>query len=187
MTSEHHPAEENLSLSQLSGDARRRAGGPQGGLPAQSPPQGAPNPVYQAYQAERNALLSAAEGLAKSYDTWLLTLSGGAFGLSMTFLKDIVAPNVPSATGYLLLSWLLLASAMLLIMVGMRLSETAHRQYISIRDEVYRQSKRPFWESVREAEAKCWRPKCVKVLNLFSLIFFVLGLFSMSYFAYANL
>jgi len=49
--------------------------------------------VYDAYQAHRNRLLDSEQKLGESYDQYLLTLSGGAIGLSLAFFHDLAAPG----------------------------------------------------------------------------------------------
>ncbi|MCG8405381.1 MAG: hypothetical protein MI923_09305 [Phycisphaerales bacterium] len=147
-----------------------------------------PEDLYKSYLDERSTLLTSSRELSKAYDTWVLTLSGGALGLSMTFVKDIVSPAKPECPILLLLSWALLAGAILSIMIGLYQSPIAHSQYIKILDDIYNDlNKRPYWKCVRDEQLKLKRPKIVGILNHVSLICLIIAVLSMSYFTYLNL
>ena len=49
--------------------------------------------VYDGYQDQRNRLLDGEQELGRSFDKYLLTLGGGALGLSLTFPDDLVTPG----------------------------------------------------------------------------------------------
>ena len=48
-----------------------------------------PNEWEPAYRDERNKLIDGEQDHSKSYDKYVLTLSGGALALSVTFIHDI--------------------------------------------------------------------------------------------------
>jgi len=53
----------------------------------------------------RKALLALEQQMQSEYDKAILALSGGALGVSMTFLKDVVINRGVEGGGYLLAAW----------------------------------------------------------------------------------
>lgn len=53
----------------------------------------------------RKALLTLEQQMQSEYDKAILALSGGALGVSMTFLKDVVIKHEVQGGGYLLTAW----------------------------------------------------------------------------------
>jgi hypothetical protein len=53
----------------------------------------------------RNHLVQAQQKAQEDYDKAILALSGGALGLSMTFVKDLIGSNPVAHKGYLLTAW----------------------------------------------------------------------------------
>lgn len=66
---------------------------------------------YDAYIRERTATDSASLEMGKHYDTWFLTLSGGALLLSVTFVEKIAPHPAHYTLWFLAIGWLLLAGA----------------------------------------------------------------------------
>ncbi len=57
---------------------------------------------YEVYLDERKLLVDAKREGAQSFDKAILTLAAGAFGLSLTFIKE-VAPDAKSETVVILI------------------------------------------------------------------------------------
>jgi hypothetical protein len=55
----------------------------------------------------RQSLIDTQIKLSESYDKLLITLSGGALALSITFLKDVIGSKEISCPSLLLISWAL--------------------------------------------------------------------------------
>lgn len=80
-----------------------------------------PGQVLHQYQKERHADYSArsirldelAFKTSERYDQWVLTLSGGALAVSLTFLEKIAPEPVPATLWFLALSWLSFIGAIL--------------------------------------------------------------------------
>lgn len=105
----------------------------------------------------------------RSYDKTVLTLAGGALGLSITFLGDIVGPS-PKSTGFVIAGWLLLASALVSVAVSFLTSE------------------RLFWHAMHESLDAVSRWNSVTGwLNVGAGVFLAAGLGSLAVFAYLNL
>lgn len=56
--------------------------------------------------AYRQSLIAAEQTMQGEYDKGVLTLSGGALGLSLVFLKDVVGANPLVHSGCLLAAWI---------------------------------------------------------------------------------
>ena len=123
---------------------------------------------------------------ARSYDKWLLTLSGGALGLSMTLCKDVIRGTGQNA-GWLLLSWFLFAAAILSILSCKLLSQGAHGNDAAILDELYREQGDGWRARVDQEQKKQWRRKAIGWINRASLVSFASGLGFLAYFAYLNI
>lgn len=91
--------------------------------------------AYELYLLERTRLTSAKQEAAKSYDRTILTFSGGAIALSITFLEKI-APHA-DAKGLLYTSWSLLAVAMMSTLYSLLATQRACEQQISDLEKRY--------------------------------------------------
>lgn len=109
----------------------------------------------------------------EQYDKTVLMLSGGALGISFTFLKDIIPLNEATNIWLILMAWgawTLSCSAVLWSFYSSRL---AMRQAIKDLDnEVESKNKSDLWTSI---------------LNFLAGLLFVIGLVSMIAFSYFNL
>lgn len=54
----------------------------------------------------RKALLDLEQKTQSAYDKAVMTLSGGALGLTFTFLKDVVGQRQLNSPGWLLVAWI---------------------------------------------------------------------------------
>ena len=54
----------------------------------------------------RQHLMAAEQKSQSEYDKWVITLSGGALGVSFAFLKDVVGTKSIVSTGWLLAAWI---------------------------------------------------------------------------------
>ena len=76
-----------------------------------------PDPSY------RDWLVRAHHGASQDFDKALMTLAGGALGVSLAFIHD-VAPH-PQHKGWVAVSWTLLAASLLLILTSFLTSQEA--------------------------------------------------------------
>ena len=144
------------------------------------------NRVYDAYQDQRNRLLAAEQDLGKSFDQYLLTLSGGALGLSLTFLDDIVTPGNLQLGWLLAIAWVLLVVTVFGVGAMMRLSQVGHEKFRDILDEECAKGGDEFWKRVRNEQAKRREPTYVGRLNWICLLTFSIGVGSLLVFALWN-
>lgn len=63
------------------------------------------NGPSDALSAYRQSLVAAEQAMQGEYDKGVLTLSGGALGISLVFLKDVVGEHPLKNPGFLLAAW----------------------------------------------------------------------------------
>jgi hypothetical protein len=95
------------------------------------------NPLSHSEQmAEyRNWLIAADQKSSESYDKAVMTLAGGALGLSLTFLKDIIKVPHPEFLWLLGTSWVCLTLSLTCILISMLSSQWALRKAIKQVDQ----------------------------------------------------
>jgi hypothetical protein len=81
--------------------------------------------------AYRDFLIAADQKASEVYDKTVMTLSGGALGLSITFLKDIIGQSKRVSIQRLEWSWMCLSLSLLLILASMLFSQWALRNAIT--------------------------------------------------------
>jgi hypothetical protein len=132
---------------------------------------------YKTYLDERKLLSDVEVGVAERFDKGVLTLSGGALLLSMTFVKDIASK--PNLTWLLLVSWVLLAGAICLMLTSLLMSQSAIRRQIAILDQ-----------SLVKPPAAYQRNRLAGVTNCFnisSIVAFAVAMVFMCVFVAVNL
>jgi len=81
--------------------------------------------TYDTYLKEREFLIDSEREGSKSFDKFILSLSAGAIGLSLTFLTNIVS-NVSSwSIWFLIIAWGLLVLSMLSTMISLLTSQAS--------------------------------------------------------------
>jgi hypothetical protein len=78
----------------------------------------------------RTGLIQTVEKLNDNYDKLIITLSGGALALSLTFLKDIVKDTTIRSPEYLLLSWGLFILSLTSVLGSLLFGIAAHKKAI---------------------------------------------------------
>jgi hypothetical protein len=135
---------------------------------------------YRAYLDERRSLVDAEREVSERFDRWVITLSAGALGLSITFIKQI-APKPKAATvWYLGLSWIAFGIALLLMLLSLIMSQSALRKQREILDADYREL-----ENARDA--KNIPAVYTNYLNWASVVFFIVGVVLLGTFTILNL
>jgi hypothetical protein len=79
----------------------------------------------------RDHLVTARQKAQEDFDKTVLSLSGGALGISFAFIKDIVGAGPFQNPAFLLLSWILWASSITAVMVSYFFSHLALCRAIS--------------------------------------------------------
>lgn len=136
---------------------------------------------YDVYFKERAKLNAGALSQSTSYDKYLLTLSGGTFGLTITFLKDIIGSSTPDLKWVLGLAWGSLISSILLTLISFLCSEKAYERQVVILEKIYFNK-----EKLKDESPNGWST-VTGILNILSGAFFVIGITSLFIFVLYNL
>ena len=125
----------------------------------------------------RSFLIKADYAASKAYDKAIMTLSGGALGLSMAFLKDIAPKPADCTIALIALSWLFLTTSIGSTLVSMLTSQFALRKAIKQVDEgsIYKQ---------RPGASFAW---LTSALTITAGTLFVVGIFFLAWFCVANM
>lgn len=142
--------------------------------------------VQQTYLDERKLLVGYRFSLCESNDKWLLTLGAGAFGLSLTFFRDLINPNAPAIPQCLWIAWASFALCVLFTLYSLNRSVAAATQFESILDRELLSGPERYWERVRKAQERVPELSMVVWLNRLAPCFFVLGVILLSVFVAAN-
>ncbi len=134
---------------------------------------------YEIYIKERESLVSARLQVATSLDKYVLTLSGAALGLSITFISNIVGESGPKSLELLKYGWLCFIISILSTLISLLASQKAYDKQIEILEKVY-------------IEVFCYEPKnrysiTTTLLNIFSVVSFVVGAIFLALFAIKNI
>jgi len=133
---------------------------------------------YQRYLEERRLLIEGESKVSARFDTSLLTLSGGALILSMTFIKDLVK-NAPLHKCALVVAWISYGLTITLMLISLL---TSQRAFIRQRDILDATLDDP----AKNSSCNCW--SCAtKWLNRISIGAFVVATIFMGYFIIINL
>ncbi|UYK67232.1 SMIM14 family protein [Xanthomonas sacchari] len=135
-----------------------------------APPKRPPNEY-------RQWLIAAEQKAQDDFDKAVLSLSGGALGISFVFVKDIIGPEKILEPAWLLLSWIGWGLSSLAILASYFFSHLALRQAIRQCDDGTIYSKTPGGIFAR----------ITGNLNAIGAILFVVGVCFMAGFIYINL
>lgn len=131
------------------------------------------------YLEERNILIKSEQEQSASFDKAILTLSAGALGLSITFMRSQTAPTTEKWA--VLLSWSLLVLSMSATLISHLMSAKGCR---------FERERLDCLQEGKEYLPKlCHRfiSGCIEPLNWIAVITFVAGAGHLAYFAYINL
>jgi len=137
-----------------------------------------PRLTRDAYLDERRLLIDEEREAARTFDKAMLTLSGGALGLSITFIRQL-APN-PHTTGLLIAAWAGLTVALLTTCIALHVSQLAFQRARDLLDDDQRGVKGALERSNVPA---AWTRR----LNWTATLVFVLGIALLAVFAFINL
>ena len=134
--------------------------------------------AYRSVMFQRlSHLLNSNFSESELFDKSILTLSGGVFGLSLTFIKQI--PHT-SFIALLLISWFFYVASILLTLISMVVSQSAIKnEIIYTQDEIT--------DSKNKNQYKNPLACCVHCLNIFSIACFTIGSILLSSFVALNL
>jgi hypothetical protein len=125
----------------------------------------------------RNWLINAEQKSQEQFDKTVLSLSGGALGISFVFLKDIIGPQSISYPTFLLFAWVCWAFSTSSVLFSYHLSHLSLRHAISQVDNETIYVEKP------GGKYATW----TNYLNKMGLILFLLGVLCITIFASYNL
>lgn len=127
---------------------------------------------------EYRALLIEAEQKAQEdFDKTVLTLSGGALGISFAFVKDIIGDEPIIHACYLLTSWIIWGISVLCVLASFYFSQQALRKTISQLDA----------DKIYEQSPGGWYSRLTAILNALGGVLFLVGVVLIVIFAAYNL
>lgn len=113
----------------------------------------------------------------RSYDKAILTLSGGALGVTISFLKNVLRNSTPTAMVFLFAAWVCWGLSLASVLYSFYSSNLALRKAISQADR----------GTISEQQPGGAYDVTTAILNGASGILFLAGIFLFVYFAYANM
>ena len=125
----------------------------------------------------RKTLIELEQKIGGGYDKTLITLSGGALAVTITFIKDIVGLSYIEATGLALTAWVAWAISLTCVLSAFYFGTTAYRYAIEKLDEGNLDPKNP---------GGCFSTITI-YLNAIGGLAFIVGMISFVCFAYKNL
>ncbi len=139
---------------------------------------------YKDYLEERKLLIDAEREQSRLFDKAILTLAGGAFGLSLTFIKDIVSEQKPIQICWLILAWICFCSSMLSTLISFLTSQKAcSRQREIIEESSPNNGIKLDGSSGSLNKPAVWTYR----LNVVSILTFITGAVFLSVFSIVNL
>jgi hypothetical protein len=131
------------------------------------------------YFAERRHALDEQFQSTKTLDTALVTLSGGALVISITFV-DRVADGSPAYPAIMLASWICFSVVVLLTLLSLYFSQKGAQSYALELDRLVEGDKSAYERSI-------WQYDWVKYLNFISIALFFVGVILLVVFSGINL
>jgi len=135
---------------------------------------------YQTYLDERKILVESDQVSADQLDKNILTLAGGALGLSIVFLEKIAPDPLPASFKFLYCSWAALLFSLLTMLSSFLSSQYAHKRQVKILEaEMFPD------ESSQHDITNCWS-SATRMLNLASILSFGAGIVLLGVFSAQN-
>ena len=125
----------------------------------------------------RMHLQTAEQKSQEDFDKTVLSLSGGALGISFVFLKDVIGPHPIINPTLLFVAWVAWGTSSFSVLASYYLSHLALRKAIKQIDT----------RTIRTERPGGWFTIATIVLNAVGAILFLVGVFAITLFANANL
>jgi len=138
---------------------------------------------YKVYLEERKLLVDAIREGARSFDKTILALASGAFGLSLTFIRQI-SPNIKSGTIFLLIcAWVGFCISLLFTLSSFLTSQSACLKEIKILEVEYLNNQS---DHNKKANLKNKASVFTWWLNILSISTFIIGVIFLAIFSISN-
>jgi nitrate reductase NapE component len=125
----------------------------------------------------RKALEKVYERQSETYDKTIVTLSGGALALSITFVHEIVKSPLPETLWLLATAWGAFACSILASLVSLLTSQWALRKAMCQVD----------LNTIHVERPGAWRSWLTSFLNIAACLMFILGVALIASFCFKNL
>lgn len=135
--------------------------------------------LAEKYDAERKLLIDGEMAVADSFDKAMTTLTAGALGLSLAFIKDIA--KVPHHLEWLALAYGGFGTSLLAILVSFLAGQEAYREQRTNLEKFHA------GQSNSKTEKKNGYRTLTIGLNYSSIALFILGVFCLALFVWLNL
>ena len=132
---------------------------------------------YSTYINERSFLTNAKFQGSISFAKAILTLSAGALGFSVNFVKQVFPYIEPYSKKYILIAWIGFGMSAILILISYLLSQYAASEGIKVLEAYYYDSN----------EIKNKYNVWIRFLNIMSILSFLIGAASLIYFSFIDL
>lgn len=144
--------------------------------------------LYRDYLDTRAKYHESVKELGSRFDKGMFTLSGGALGLSLSFIHNIVTPGHVVNPELLKCGWALLFLTILVVFVNMLLSQNAHEHFTDVvDDEFHKGDPRTYWKRVRKRQEKYLPSRLIGWLNYAMFGTFTIGVLMVLLFTITNL
>jgi len=142
------------------------------------------NLKYKVYLEERKSLVDAVREGARSFDKTILALASGAFGLSLTFIRQI-SPNIrPEIVFLLIYAWIGFCISLLSTLISFLTSQSACLKQIKTLEAEYLNSQS---DHDKKDNLKNMASVCTWWLNILSIFAFIIGVIFLAIFSISNL
>jgi len=121
-------------------------------------------------------LLDADHQASISFDKAIMTLSGGALGISITFLHDVVPNPLPETKIFLAASWIVFIASLTTILVS----------YLTSMASLRKTMEQVFNGTIHKEKPGGYLTTVTVFLRNTSVVCFVLGVISFLFFAFKN-
>ncbi len=134
---------------------------------------------HESLMQYRSEIINAKRKTQEDFDKTLLTLSSGAFGLSLIFIKDILDINKAINLTLLYVSWKLWIISLISLLLGYRNGILAHKKVLTLIDnseinKLYKNGGEPYTTRI-------------EIFNIIGMWTFLIGLILITCFVTLNL
>jgi hypothetical protein len=141
-----------------------------------------PTRAEQLHDEYRRKVWEDLKSGSENFDKYMVTLSGGALGLSLTFIKDIIPAGKMICSLLLYASWVAFVFCILTTLVSFRVSIRALEEMVPCLDDFYLRGDP---DAFNKHLKSFWTRAVGWCANL-AILFFVLGLIFTIMFVIAN-
>jgi hypothetical protein len=148
------------------------------------PTEGKPNnALYSTYLEERKTLADGHQKSLETFDKTILTLASGAFGISISFI-NIIVPTAALYKAAVGIAWICFCISICITLISFLTSTSSYQKQIKILEHNFFGSGSQEQENGNDRNISAI---CTWVLNIVSLVSFLIGVILLAFFAFENL